>query len=108
MRFKHESDAANWEQLMHAGQDRVRQQGDKLAHSEQAMKDLWIENGKLRTALESTEQRVVQLENLLKYHMSLAQQQQQPQHQPPQHHFGHKNPTHSPRSLPYHHQPNFM
>lgn len=102
MRYKHETEVANWESLMHASQELVRQQAvkhkdqaEKLAHSELLMKDLWIENAKLMSALNATEQRVIHLENLLKYQSkSSSSPQQQPQSSssprslqyPPQHH----------------------
>ena len=45
-------------------------QAEKLAHADLLLKDLWLENGKLMAALNATEQRVIQLENLLKFQMS--------------------------------------
>lgn len=45
-------------------------QAEKLAHSDLLMKDLWVENAKLMAALNATEQRVIQLENLLKFQMT--------------------------------------
>ncbi|OXA42644.1 ninein [Folsomia candida] len=104
MRYQRDTEAAHWSHMMQANQDllcqqatQYKEQGSKLAQSELVMKNLWVENGKLRTALNSTEQRVLQLENLLKYHMSLQNQQLQPP----------KPDNHSPRSLPFNHQPNF-
>ncbi|ODM99494.1 Ninein-like protein [Orchesella cincta] len=68
---------SNWESLMQASQELLRQhvvkhkeQAEKLAHSDLLMKDLWVENAKLMAALNATEQRVMHLDNLLKFHMN--------------------------------------
>jgi len=45
-------------------------QAEKLAHADLLLKDIWVENAKLMSALSGTEQRVIQLEKLLKIQMS--------------------------------------
>jgi hypothetical protein len=58
------------EMLCHQHAQKCNEQAEKLAHSDLLVKDLWLENAKLLAALNSTEERVVQLENLLKFQMS--------------------------------------
>lgn len=69
-------------------------QAEKLAHSEILMKNLWMENARLMAALNATEQRVVQLENLLKFQMTTSAKSSSPHHHLNNHQHHHQNNFH--------------
>jgi hypothetical protein len=97
MRHTHQGEIFKFEQVVRASQDLIREQTEKLIKSELLMKDLWMENAKLLAALKVHEQRVMQLENLVKYHMQTQEPQQSS-----------NSSNLAPRSLQHQHHANFF